>query len=325
MSLGDVLEAIRLLDHPEVDGEAVRRYFQRRDWREPAVTRVRGARGWTDFVSFHFPGARGRSSGGEAPTLGIVGRLGGVGARPGRLGLVSDADGALVAIATAMALARGEANGEKMPGDVLVRTHVCPRAPVVPHRPVPFMSSPVDMATMNRHEVSPDMEAILSVDATKGNRIVNARGIGITPTVKEGWILPVSEDLLDLVVYVTGRPPVVVPLSTQDVTPYGNGLYHINSIVQPATATTAPVVGVATLSVLPVPGCATGANQAVDLDEAVRFCLEVAKAYGEGQVRFFDPEEFQRLVGLYGSMRHLQTTGGEGSGPGSSREREDGT
>lgn len=98
---------------------------------------------------------------------------------------------------------------------------------------------------MNRYEVDPSMDAILSVDTTKGNRIINIRGFAITPTVKEGWILRVSEDLLDIMQYVTGRMPAVVPITMQDITPYGNGIYHLNSIMQPATTTNAPVVGVA--------------------------------------------------------------------------------
>jgi len=66
------------------------------------------------------------------------------------------------------------------------------------HDPVPFMDSPVDIATMNKYEVDPAMDAVLSVDTTKGNRIINYRGFAISPTVKEGYILKVSEDLLDI-------------------------------------------------------------------------------------------------------------------------------
>ncbi|MEE2046078.1 DUF1177 family protein [Nocardiopsis tropica] len=39
------------------------------------------------------PGTDGASSGGSAPTLGILGRLGGLGARPEQIGFVSDGDG----------------------------------------------------------------------------------------------------------------------------------------------------------------------------------------------------------------------------------------
>ena len=66
------------------------------------------------------------------------------------------------------------------------------------HDPVPFMGSPVEMSQVNREEVSPELDAILSVDTTKGNRVINTRGFAISPTVKEGYILRTSEDLLDL-------------------------------------------------------------------------------------------------------------------------------
>ena len=69
---------------------------------------------------------------------------------------------------------------------MIVTTHICPRAPVIPHDPVPFMGSPVDMATMNRHEVRPEMDAILSIDTTRGNWVVNRRGFAVSPTVKAG-------------------------------------------------------------------------------------------------------------------------------------------
>ena len=202
--------------------------------------------------------------------------------------------------------------GDLLPGNVIIATHICPAAPVIPHEPVPFMSSPVDMATMNRYEVCPEMDAILSVDTTRGNWVLNQRGVAITPTVKEGYILKVSTDLLNLLSIVTSQPPLVLPITTQDILPYGNDIYHLNSIMQPATATNAPVVGVALSAAVAVPGCATGANQAVDIEMAVRFCIEVAKAFGRGRCAFYDADEFGRLVDLYGPMKHLRTLGGSG-------------
>ena len=60
-----------------------------------------------------------------------------------------------------------------------------------------------------------------------------------------------------------------------------NDVHHLNSILQPCTATDAPVVGVAITAETMVPGCATGATHATDVEEAARFMLEVAKAYGK--------------------------------------------
>jgi len=308
MTMTQTLQAYDLLDSALVTGYSVADVL-REHGLQVEVIPITGQKGSTDFVRAFVPGTAGKRAGGPAPTLGIIGRLGGIGARPAAIGLVSDGDGAVTAIACALKLGDMAASGDRLAGDVIVATHICPSAPVIPHEPVPFMGSPVDMATMNRHEVQPEMDAILSVDTTRGNTIVNQRGLAISPTVKEGYILKVSPDLLRIMSFITGRPPVVLPITTQDITPYGNGIDHVNSIMQPATATGAPVVGVALTAETAVPGCASGASQPVDIEAAARFCLEVAKAMGQGGCSFYDPEEYQRLVILYGSMQHLQTLG----------------
>jgi hypothetical protein len=105
---------------------------------------------------------------------------------------------------------------------------------------------------------------------------------------------------------VTGRLPAVFAVTTQDIIPYGRDIYHLNSIMQPATATHSPVVGVAITTETAVPGCATGANHCLDIEMAVRFCLEVAKAFGEGKCSFYDEKEFRLLEKLYGSLEHLK-------------------
>ncbi|MGI6357973.1 MAG: DUF1177 domain-containing protein [Bacillota bacterium] len=309
MSFKQVMEVYELLDSARVDGEQVADRLRSAGATDIAVTRMQGAKGYTDFVRVMIPGANGKLRGGQAPTLGIIGRLGGIGARPARIGLVSDGDGAIVALACALKALHMQQQGDQLPGDVIIGTHICPTAPTIPHDPVPFMGAPVDMQTMNRQEVAEEMDAILSVDTTKGNRIVNVKGVAITPTVKQGYILPVSNDLIDLLQFATGRLANALPLSTYDITPYGNDLQHVNSILQPATATAAPVVGVAITAEIPVPGCATGASHLPDLDAATRFCLEVAKAFGAGQCQFYDQQQFSHAQQLYGAMTHLQTMG----------------
>jgi len=294
-----VADAMELLDDPAADGEAVRAALP--DACDCEVTPIEGEDGATDFVSVEIPGTDP-----AAPTLGLVGRLGGVGARPGEVGLVSDADGAIVAVAAAAKLGEMAGRGDRLPGDVIVATHVCPDAPTIDHDPVSFMTAPVDTATMNAHEVAGRMDALLSVDATKGNRRENRRGFAITPTVKEGWILKPADDLLAVQERVTGEPPSTLALAMQDVTPYGSDVHHVNSILQPATATDAPVVGVATTAAVPVSGSATGANYAPDLASAAGFAVEAAKEFTRGRAAFYDPEEYDRLVELFGSMAHLQ-------------------
>lgn len=311
MTFRATLDSLSLLDDPLASGQAVVSALLGLGPCDAKWQEISGPKGHTDFVRVLIPGSAGKSRGGNAPTLGIIGRLGGVGARPEMIGLVSDGDGAVTAIAAALKLVRMAGRGDVLPGDVIISTHVCPNAPTQPHEPVPFMGSPVDMGAMNKHEVDGDMDAVLSIDTTKGNRVINHRGFALSPTVKEGYILRVSEDLLGIMSISTGQPPVTFPITTQDVTPYGNGVYHLNSILQPATATSAPVVGVAITAETAVPGCATGASHVTDIEETVRFSLEVAKAFGAGKCSFYDPSEFGLLVRLYGSMEHLQTLGRE--------------
>ena len=222
-------------------------------------------------------GKNGKSSGGNAPTLGIIGRLGGIGARPEMTGFVSDGDGALACLAGAAKAIDMALKGDQLEGDVIFSTHICPTTPTLPHEPVPFMNSPVDISVMNENEVEDTMDAILSIDTTKGNQVCNHKGFAITPTVKEGYILKISDDLLHVYTQSAGISPVVLPITMQDITPYGNGLFHINSILQPAVATSSPVVGVAITTESVVAGCATGATHVTDVENVVRFVLEVAK------------------------------------------------
>lgn len=324
-----LLDLFDILDSPSASGQAVVDYLRTIDPECDAETyALVGAKGSTDMVRVRIPGSQGRASGGDAPTIGLLGRLGGIGARPERIGFVSDGDGALCALACAAKLIDMRVKGDVLPGDVFVSTHVCPHAPTAPHKPVPFMGSPVSMAEVNREEVAGSavavqaegvsqessvgqwpLDAVLSVDTTKGNRIMNHRGFMISPTVKDGVILPVADDLVILMEIATGRPARTFPLSQFDITPYGNGLYHLNSILQPATATYAPVVGVAVTTETTVPGCATGATHLEDVAEAGTFMIEVAKAFGAGDCRFYDEDELALFHARYGEFTVLQGMG----------------
>ncbi len=310
MLIKQVIELFDLLDSSTASGEAAEKYLKSvNPGANVEVFPIVGPKGSTDMIKVRIPGLNGKSKGGSAPTIGILGRLGGLGARPEMTGFVSDGDGALTALAVAAKLLDMQMKGDFLEGDVFVSTQICPCAPTQPHKPVPFMGSPVEMSQINREEVSPELDAILVVDTTKGNRIINTRGFAISNTVKQGWILPVAEDLLDVMSRTTGRLPYVFPLSMQDITPYGNDVYHMNSILQPCTATDAPCVGVAITTETPVPGCATGATHFADVEEAARYMLEVAKYFGKGEVSFYNAEEFAALNRKYGSMAHLQTLG----------------
>lgn len=311
MSFKHVIEMYDLMDSAFVSGNDLKEYFEQRQFSNVEVTTVTGEKGKTDFVKVTIKGKNGKSSGGNAPTLGIIGRLGGIGARPEQIGFVSDGDGALACMAAAAKLAEMQKRGDILEGDIILSTHICPDAPTLPHDPVPFMNSPVNIKQMNEYEVSKEMDAILSIDTTKGNMILNHTGYAITPTVKEGYILRISTDLLEVMKQTSGNMPVTLPITTQDITPYGNNVHHINSIMQPCVVTDSPVVGVALTTQVPVAGCATGATHLVHVEQVVRFVIEVAKLYGVGKCAFFDQKDFEIMSSLYGSMKHLLTLDGK--------------
>lgn len=302
------MEVYDLMDDINVTGDTIKGYLATINQQGTInVQTISGDKGKTDFIKVLIPGKNGKSKQGTAPTLGIIGRLGGIGARPEMNGFVSDGDGALASMSAAAKLLDMVNKGDQLEGDIILTTHICPDAPTQPHDPVPFMDSPVDIMTMNQYEVDEAMDAILSIDTTKGNQIINHRGFAITPTVKEGYILKVSEDLLHVYSQSVGKLPVTMPITTQDITPYGNDVYHINSILQPSVATDKPVVGVAVTTETAVAGCGTGASRVTDVEEVVRYCLEVAKLYGQSKCAFYNEKEFKHLESLYGKMTHLQT------------------
>lgn len=307
MTLKHVTNLFDIMDDINADGEGVKKYLMNFNKQcKIHVSKITDEEGTTDFVRVKIPGRNGKISGGTAPTLGIIGRLGGIGARPELTGFVSDGDGALAVMAAAAKLIDMHTKGDILEGDITLTTHICPKAPTQPHDPVPFMGSPVSIATMNKYEVTDDMEAILSIDTTKGNRIINHRGFALTPTVKEGYILKVSDDLLDIYEKVTGILPKTMPITTQDITPYGNDVFHINSILQPAVASNSPVVGIAITTETAVAGCGTGASHLSDIEAAGRFAIETAKDYGRNKCAFYNEKEFEHITKLYGSMSHLQ-------------------
>ncbi|EGF6521809.1 DUF1177 domain-containing protein [Salmonella enterica] len=261
-----------------------------------------------DFIRVVIKGNNGKSAGSEtpSPTMGIIGRLGAQQAQPARTGKVSDSDGSIVALATAMKLLDMSAKGAMPEGDVIITTHIATHVSITPHEPVDFMGMPVSSDTMNDYEVDDEMDAILSVDTSKGNSIIKHRGIAISATAKEGYILRVAPDLVKLLEYATGKPAKTFPITTQDITRYNNGIYHFNSIMQPHVATTAPVVGLAITAGAIVPGCETGASYESELTDATVFAVELAKQFTLKKAEFYDADEYQLLLARYGSMTVLQ-------------------
>ena len=142
MLLRQVIELFDLLDTPAANGTTVTNLFKERGNVEVTVENVKGDEGDTDCVTILIKGSEGKSIGGSAPTLGIIGRLGGLGARPEVTGFVSDGDGALAALAAGLKLTEMNTKGDIMKGDVIIATHICPDAFVfITHLPIDLFPS----------------------------------------------------------------------------------------------------------------------------------------------------------------------------------------
>lgn len=263
---------------------------------------------YCDFIKIKIKGVEGKSVGGKYPTMGLIGRLGAQQAQPHRIGIVSDADGSIVVLASALELLQFNAAGGNLQGDVIITTHIATHVSITPHDPVDFMGVPVSSETMNKYEVDSEMDAVLSVDTSKGNSIIKHRGIAISPTAKEGYILRVSPDLVSILECAIGEPAHTFPITIQDITPYENDFYHFNSIMQPTVATEAPVIGVAITAKSVVPGCATGGSYESELTDATVFTTEVTKQFTSNKITFFDKNEYDDLVRTYGNLKIFQTT-----------------
>ncbi|KHF34673.1 hypothetical protein CM49_03092 [Paenibacillus sp. P1XP2] len=86
MTLKQTMAALEAMDDAHVTGEKVKELFAGYPEVSIEVQKVTGEKGSTDFIKIVIPGTEGKTKGGSAPTFGIVGRLGGIGARPSRIG-----------------------------------------------------------------------------------------------------------------------------------------------------------------------------------------------------------------------------------------------
>ena len=124
MLFKQLIEAFDIIDSKNVNGNSVASYLKSiKQDADIQVYPLVGPKGSTDMLKIRIPGLHGKTSGGDAPTIGLLGRLGGLGARPERIGYVSDGDGALVAIALAAKLLDMQNKGDFLEGDVFVRMH----------------------------------------------------------------------------------------------------------------------------------------------------------------------------------------------------------
>ena len=289
MLLEQIMDMSDILDCSKASGKQIKEYLHSiKSDADIDVYELNGPKGKTDMVKLRLPGINGKTRGGKAATIGLLGRPGGLCASPERLGFMSNGDGAIIALAIAAKLLKMQNKGEFMEGDVFISTQVCHDGLKRPYNTVPFMGSTVNMAQFNQNDLSFELDAILSVDTVRSDRVINNHNFAIPHAINDFCMLKVSNSLLDIMQMVTGRSQQVFSLSTQDITPYGNDLYHINCKLQPCTA--------------------SDTAHYADIEAAARFMLEVAKEFGRGECHC-NKEEKNKVLMLSGSMKHFQTMG----------------
>ncbi|MEJ2776244.1 DUF1177 domain-containing protein [Sulfolobus sp. SCGC AB-777_L09] len=245
--------------------------------------------------------------GGGKDRIEILGRLGAIQMQGINKGVVSDADGAIITLAVLFELLNLREKGIEFDIDVSLITNISLKAKLIPHKPFDFMVPLVGLDEALKEEVDPKASLILSIDSTKGNRLAKFDDFALTHVIKDGYILKLSDEVIDIYNRVTGHEIYLIPLTTGDLTPLDFNVYHISTLVSPWLYTSSPVIGIATVSKQLIPGYVTGVMNIDMLEHASRFCLEVIK-FIEGGGKVYNEEELKVLKELLGesNLRKVQ-------------------
>ncbi|QGR19573.1 DUF1177 family protein [Stygiolobus azoricus] len=237
-------------------------------------------------------------------TIEVLGRLGSI-QLSNSIGLVSDADGAIVSLTVLMEILNLYENGFDIPVNVTVITNLSTNARLIPHQPFYFMIPLIGLEEAMKYEVDKNSDTLISIDSTKGNKTAKFKDFAITHVVKEGYILRVVDEIIDIYTRVTGHEPYFVPLTTGDLTPLSFNVYHISTLISPWMYTNAAVLGVATVSTYPIPGYVTGVMDITMLEHASRFIVELIKYLDNERLIYYDNElkELKEKIGESNLMR----------------------
>lgn len=195
-----LIELYELLDSPQASGAIVADYLKAIDPECTVETYpLEGPKGITDMVRVRIPGAHGKSSGRR--------RADHRSARPlGRFGSTSRTHRIRIRRrwrthrARLRRKAARHAQERRRSTWRRIREHAC--VPACAHhaaqtRAVHGLCPRPPRPSMPKRS-HPSSMPFLVVDTTKGNRIANNRGFAISPTVKQGVVMRVSEDLLGI-------------------------------------------------------------------------------------------------------------------------------
>ncbi|MBB5254534.1 DUF1177 domain-containing protein [Sulfurisphaera ohwakuensis] len=243
--------------------------------------------------------------GGGKDKIEILGRLGAIQMVGTSKGLVSDADGAIITLTTLFELLDLMDKGVAFNIDILFVTNLATKAKLIPHKPFDFMVPLMGLDDALKIEVDPTASFILSIDSTKGNRLAKYNDFALTHVVKDGYILKLHDNVIDIYNRVTEHEIYMVPLTTGDLTPLDYNVYHISTLISPWLYTSSPVVGLATVSKQVIPGYETGVQNLTMFEHASRFCVELIK-YLEKGGKVYDENELMELESKLGKSNLIK-------------------
>ncbi|BCU66904.1 hypothetical protein HS7_03410 [Sulfolobales archaeon HS-7] len=235
---------------------------------------------------------------GDGKPIEILGRLGAVQMK-GEYGLVSDADGAIVALTVLLELLNLKRKGISIPGSVVISTSISLDAGLIEHKPFKFMVPKIGLEDALPIEVERDAELVISVDSTKGNNLVKFDDFALTHVVFGGYLLRLRDEVIELYKRVTGHEIYMLALTTGDLTPMEFKVNHVSTLVTPWLYTNSPLIGLATVSKQVIPGYVTGVQDFLMLERSARFCLEMIKYVGKGGKVYYE-EELSELLSKLG-------------------------
>lgn len=295
------IEVLDLLTSAEVNGTMLVEYLNSLGSCEAQVECVCGLNGSYKTLKVTITGTDGAISGGGSPTLGFVGQVGDQASSQSKNERIPDYIGTSIVLLTATKILQMNKSGNALRGDVILSAQISSNTAT-------SENTTLQKEVPTHTEVSQFMDAVISIGSYKREKVGYHKGIAISPTVKEGYILKLSDDLWALAKKNTDVLPISLPLSQQDIIPRETGLPQAHTILQPSRATSAPVVGIGIQNEK-----ASGQGLETCFSERIestgRFLATVATAFTNGECSFFDEQEFTLLRTSYGDMSHFQHIG----------------
>jgi hypothetical protein len=230
------------------------------------------------------------------PGLMVIGQGGEVN-KTGSYNLVSDSDGIVCALDVAARLLEMKKAGSYFNRNATIATHIRTADGDMQ------MNDDLDVLISQTQTSGRVFDGILTVRSVKSNSLTSFRGFCITPTIKEGWILPMSGDLFKLAGETSGEVPKMLSITMYDIMRGSNNASpRINNLLTPNITTDRPVVGIGIATQTKSPEFRANASHFSDIEEASRFIIEAILAFDKDELKLYDSEMFTRAKTRYSSI-----------------------